>query len=162
MCARNSRSQCIDFRDGAVHDRQNEIQVMDHEVKNDRNVRPAGLVWGNAGCFDVEGGLDPFSDGVMFGGITQKVADLKDFSGLFCQFGEGICLVQFGGDRFFDQNMSSCPESLTGQAEMIFRRRCDNDSINLFKKIFVACGNSATSFRCHNCCTGRIWIVKGD
>ena len=162
MRARNSRAQCVDFRDGAVHDRQNEIKVMDHQIENDRNIRPAGFVWSNAGCLNVEGRLDPFGDGVMFGGVAQQVSDLKDFSGLFGQFSEGICLVQRRGDGFLDQNVSPGSESLTGQRKMIFRRGRDNDGIDLFKKIFVACGNSATNFCCHNGCAGWIGVIKSD
>lgn len=162
MRARNCRAQGVDFSNGAVHDCQNKIEIMDHQVKNDRNVCPPRFVWGNAGCLDVERGSDPFGDGAVFSGIAQQVANLECFSSLSRQFGQSMCLVQSGSDRFFDQNMPPGPESLAGQGKMIFCRSRDDDGIDLFEKIFVICGNSATSFGCYDGGACRIGIVEGD
>ena len=119
----------VDGDDRAGDEGEDEVDVVDHQVENDRHVGAARLERGDAGALDVVGLRHAGADGAVLGGVAQQVADLQDAP---IGGGEGrhvVGLGEGGGDRFFDQDMLAGRQRRYRQAVMQVGGGGDDDGV---------------------------------
>jgi len=111
-------AQGVHAADRAIDQGQDQVEVVDHQVQDDRHVGTARLERGDAGAFDIQGPGDAGADGTVFGAVAQEVADLQDGAGLLGQGCQLVGLRQRGGDRLLDQDVAAGLDGLGGQRVM--------------------------------------------
>ena len=113
----------IDAVDLARHQRQDQVEVVDHQVEDHRHVGAALLERRDARRLDVERRAEPALHRGEGGGETLQVADLQHQSPLRRQRGQLIGLGQRGGDRLLHQHVLARPQRL-GRQRVVRLGRC--------------------------------------
>ena len=127
--AGHRRADRIDMGDLARHQRQHQVQIVDHQVENDGYVCAARLERGDPGGLDIQRRADPAGEGAMRGGKALQVADLQHQPALLGQAGQLVGLLQGGGDRLFHQHMLAGAQRGGGEGVMGLGRRRDHQRV---------------------------------
>ena len=159
MRAGNRGAHRIHMVDRLINQRQNQIQIMDHQVQNNGNIRAPRLERGNANRFNVERLAHPGGHGAMGGGKPLQMADLQNLVGGARHAGQFSRLVERGGNRFFHQHVFARPQRPRRQLEMQLGRRGDDHRIRDFQQ-FRDAAYLAASFPGHR--LGALGIRIGN
>ncbi len=149
MRGADSRTQGIHLRNGAIYNSQNQIQIMDHQVQNNRYIRAARLIGGNACGLYIKWPGDALGNGVVLGRIAQQMPYLTYQPAFLRQRHQKIGLFQRGSYRFFHQHMLASPQGLHRQFKMEFRRRGHHYGIARSQQRIHILHNGASGFLRH-------------
>ena len=115
--------------DRAVHQRQHQVEVVDHQVEDHRHVGAARLERRDAGGLDIERRADAAGQRAVRGGEPLQVPDLQHAVAGGGQGGEVVGLGQRGGDRLFHQHVLAGPQRGGGQGVVRLGRGGDDQRV---------------------------------
>src|SRR5690348_3645972 len=107
--------------DRRAHQREDDVEVVDHEVKDDIDVQRAGAEDAEAMRLKEHGRVDAGLGGGDGRVEALEVARLQDARALCCEIDELRRLVGGGGEGLLDEQIESGVEELLGDFEV---RRC--------------------------------------
>ena len=129
-----------------VHQAEHQIEVVDHQVEDDGDVRAARLERRDAGCFDIERSGDTGGDGAVLGRVAQQVAHLQHAAAGARQGRQLVGLVQRRGDGFFHQHVAAAFQRECCDVEMRFGGCGHDHRVGDVQKIGEADRRHATQF----------------
>ena len=129
MLAGHRRADRIDTLDLARDQRQDQVEVVDHQVEDHRHVSAALLERRNSGGLNIERGSEPSLDCREGGGKAFLMADLQYQTLRRCHRGELIGLRKRGGDRLLHQHMLPRPQRFGSQSMVCLGRRRDHQRV---------------------------------
>ncbi len=110
----DGRTDSIDAFDLAVGQRQDQVEVVDHEIEHDGNIGAACFECAGAGGFQVERAAGAGDKGRVGGGEALEMADLENGAIVARELSEVIRISQCGSDGFLDQDVAAGAEGLAG------------------------------------------------
>ena len=129
MLTGHRRADSIHTLDLARDQRQDQVEIVDHQIENYRHVGAPLLERCNSSCLDVERGTQPSLDCCEGGRKTFLMADLQYQTSRRGRRGEFIGLRKRCGNRLLHQHMLSRPQRLGSQRMVCLGRRCDHQRV---------------------------------
>jgi hypothetical protein len=118
--------------DRRIHEREEYVEVMDHDIVDYVNIETAGRENSHAMDFEKHRLGDNLLDGYNGGIEAFDLPDLENAAEAFCGCDQLVGFVKGGGDRFFDEHVVSRFEKLTPDSRVLFRRHGKTHGIHFF------------------------------
>jgi hypothetical protein len=116
---------------GRFHEREHDIEIVNHQIKHDADVGRAGRVGREPVRFDEarfgRGGLEIFENGIE----PLDVADLQDAIFLLRDLNQVRRPARFVGHRFFDEDVFALLQQRFGDFKMRDGRRDDVERVGI-------------------------------
>ena len=147
--AHNFETNCIDFLHPAAGDRQDQVQVVDHEVQNRADVGGTERERACANGFDIFRIAEVGNSGGEGRIETLDMPDLQDQIAFFGQSDELIGLPRIQAQGFFHQKMRVGLKKLLGQLIMAGSGSGDHGGVDASQKTAVVGEFRAKQFGGH-------------
>ena len=128
--AGDRRAHGLDRLDRTVDQRQYQIQIVDHQIQNDRHVGPARLERRDPHRLDIQRRPGARGQGLVGGRKPLQMPDLQHQLVRDGQRGQFVGFRQSRGDRLFHQHMLAGAQGGGGHGVVGIRRCRDNQRVD--------------------------------
>lgn len=118
MLTDDSAANRVQSNHGFLHHRQNNVQVVNHEIQNHTHVRDARIIGAKAAHFNEHRIFDVLGHLHHRGIKSLNVTNLKNQSFCLSQIDEMFRLIHRGRERFLNQTVDSTRQKKFGDVVM--------------------------------------------